>query len=219
LPNYPAAEENTVRVFAAPVPIYRRKILRLGGEENRGAVSGRFINRERFQFDVSLSAAFPVDSGDNDARRDMPDLDFLFGIVPRLKLRLINEPDHTKLDLNLPPRAVYSTDFLSVDSQGYVFDPTLSYTRENSTDLELKVFASAESVFATEDLMDYFYEVASNLLRPRARPMMPMPVISVRMLHLACQSGSTSTFDCLLAPGSVSTPVPPTTTAPCSRTS
>ena len=138
----------------------------MGGEENRGAVSGRFINRDRFEFDVSLSAAFPVESGNNDARRDMPDLDFLFGIGPQVRFKLINEPGHRTLNLNLQARAVYSTDFSSISSQGYVFDPELSYSQDNVTGLDLRVTTSMGAIFATEDLMDYFYAVAPAFVTP-----------------------------------------------------
>ena len=169
LPDYPAAGENTFRTIAAPVPIYRGKIWRVGGEDNRGAVSGRFIRSDKFEFDVSLSAAFPVDSGSNDARRDMPDLDFLFGIGPQLRFKLINEPGQQKLNFNLQARAVYSTDFSSLDARGYVFNPKLSYTREHVSDLDLNVFTSAGPIFATEKLMDYFYEVDAQFVTP-ARP-------------------------------------------------
>jgi len=166
LPDYPAAGQNTVRTIAVPVPIYRGEIWRVGGEENRGAVSGRFFKNNRFEFDVTLSGAFPVDSGSNNARRDMPDLDFLFGIGPQLIFKLINEPGHRKLNLNLQARAVYSTDFSSVDSRGYVFNPKLNYTREHVSDLDLKVFTSAGPVFASEKLMDYFYQVDPEFVTP-----------------------------------------------------
>jgi len=166
LPDYPAAGQNTVRTIAVPVPIYRGDILRVGGEENRGAVSGRFINNDRFEFDVSLSGAFPVDSGSNNARRDMSDLDFLFGIGPQLIFKLINEPGRRKLNFNLQTRAVYSTDFSSIDSRGYVFNPKLNYTRKHVTDLDLKVFSSVGPVFATEKLMDYFYQVDPEFVTP-----------------------------------------------------
>ncbi len=158
LPDYPAASQNTVRALAVPYIVYRGDILRVGGEENRGAVSGRFFNTDKFEFDVSLSAAFPVDSGNNNARRDMPDLDFLFGIGPQFIFKLINEPDR-KLNFNLQARAVYSTDFSSIDGRGYVFNPKLGYTLEHVTDLNLKVSAGVGPIFATEKLMDYFYTV------------------------------------------------------------
>ena len=166
LPDYPAAGQNTLRTIAAPVPIYRGRIWRVGGEDNRGAVSGRFIRSDKYEFDVTLSAAFPVDSGSNDARRDMPDLDYLFGIGPQLRFKLINEPGHRKLNLNLQARAVYSTDFSSVHSQGYVFNPKLTYRREHLGDLDLNVFTSAGPVFATENLMDYFYQVDPEFVTP-----------------------------------------------------
>ena len=169
IPDYPAAGQNTFRALALPYLIYRGDILRVGGEENRGAISGRFINSERFELDVSLSAAFPVDSGSNSARRDMPDLDFLFGIGPQLIFKLVNEPGHRTLNFNLQVRSIFSTDFSSINHRGYVFDPEFNYTREHVTDLDLKVFASAGPIFATEKLMDYFYEVKDKYVTPSRR--------------------------------------------------
>ena len=123
---------------------------------------------DKYEFDFSLSAAFPVDSGNNNARRDMPDLDFLFGIGPQLIFKLINEPDR-RLNFNLQARAVYSTDFSSIDSRGYVFNPKLNYAREHVSDLDLKVFSSMGPIFASEKLMDYFYQVDPEFVTP-ARP-------------------------------------------------
>ena len=159
LPDYPAAGENTFRALAIPIFIYRGDFLRVGGEDNRGAVSGRFIDNEKFEFDVTLSGAFPVDSDSNDARRDMPDLDLLFGIGPQLIFKLINEPGQRKLNLNLQARAIYSTDFSSLDHRGFVFNPKLKYALENVGALDLRISSSIGPLFGTERLMDYFYEV------------------------------------------------------------
>lgn len=159
LPDYPAAGQNTSRALAVPILIYRGDILRVGGEENRGAVSGRFIDNEKFEFDVSLSAAFPVDSDNNDARRDMPDLDFIFGVGPKLIFKLINEPGQRKLNLNLQARAIYSTDLSSLDHRGFVFNPTLNYSLKHVSALDLGISTSIGPLFGTERLMDYFYEV------------------------------------------------------------
>jgi outer membrane scaffolding protein for murein synthesis (MipA/OmpV family) len=166
LPDYPASGENTARALAVPYLVYRGDFWRVGGEENRGAVSGRFLNTDKFEFDVTLSAAFPVDSSDNDARENMPDLDFLFGIGPQLIVKLINTPGRERLNLNLQARIVYSSDFSSISHQGYVFNPKLSYTRQNVSDLNLKLFGSVGPVLATEELMDYFYEVAPEFATP-----------------------------------------------------
>lgn len=166
VPDYPAAGQNTFRALALPYLIYRGDILRVGGEENRGAISGRFAKNDWFELDVSLSAAFPVDSSSNNARRDMPDLDFLFGIGPQLIFKLVNEPGHRRLNFNLQARSIYSTDFSSINHRGYVLNPEFNYTHEHVTDLDLKVFTSAGPIFATEKLMDYFYEVDDQYVTP-----------------------------------------------------
>lgn len=169
LPDYPAAGQNTFRALAVPFLIYRGDFLRVGSEDSRGAVSGRFLNTDRYEFDVSLSAAFPVDSGSNNARRDMPDLDFLFGIGPQLIFKLINEPGSRTMNFNLQARSVYSTDFSSMDHRGYIFNPRLNYAREHVTGLNLRVSTSVGPVFGTEKLMDYFYEVKPEFVTP-SRP-------------------------------------------------
>jgi outer membrane scaffolding protein for murein synthesis (MipA/OmpV family) len=159
LPDYPAASEYTARSIAVPYLVYRGEYWRVGDEDDRGAVSRRLLKNDRFELDLTFSAAFPVDSGDNDARDGMPDLDYLFGIGPQLIFKLINEPGRRKLNLNLQTRAVYSTDFSSLKHQGYVFNPKLNYTQEHITDLDLEVSARLGPIFATEKMMDYFYQV------------------------------------------------------------
>ena len=190
----------------------------MGGEENRGAVSGRFINKDRYEFDVSLSGAFPVDSSNN-ARRDMPDLDFLFGIGPQLIFKLINEPGHRALDLNLQARAVYSTDFSSIDHRGYVFNPKLNYTHEHVTDLDLKVFTSVGPIFATEKLMDYFYQVDTEFVTP-TRPAYDADAGYLGSnMTLGVSKRFNSRFRMVLGTRLGIYTAPPTTTVPCSRTS
>jgi outer membrane scaffolding protein for murein synthesis (MipA/OmpV family) len=169
LPDYPAAGQNTFRALPVPILIYRGEILRVGSEDNRGAVSGRFIDTDRYEFDVTLSGAFPVDSDDNKARRGMPDLDFLFGIGPQLIIRLLDEPGERELNLNLQARAIYSTDFSSLDHRGFVFNPRLKYTLKHVTDLDLKISANIGPVFGTERLMDYFYTVKPKYATPSRR--------------------------------------------------
>ena len=159
LPDYPASDEYNIRSLGLPYVIYRGDILRIGGEDNRGAISGRFVKNERYEFDVSLSASFPVDSDNNDARRGMPDLDFLFEVGPQLIFKLINEPNRRKLNLNMQLRAAFSTDLSEIDSRGFVFNPKLTYRHENLTDWNINTLVNLGPIFATERLMDYFYEV------------------------------------------------------------
>ena len=64
-----------------------------------------------------------------------------------------------KLELELPLRAVFSTDLSSIDHRGFVFAPELAYQHENllQTGTQLKLSIGAK--FADEELQDYFYEV------------------------------------------------------------
>jgi outer membrane scaffolding protein for murein synthesis (MipA/OmpV family) len=157
IPDYPASGQNHFNGLGFPFVVYRGDFLRVG--DRRGPVRGRFLNTDRYEFDVSLQAAFPVDSEDNDARRGMPDLDWLLGIGPQLKLKLFNNPGKNRLNLNFPFRAIFSTDLSSFVNRGYVFNPRLTYRHENITDRKLRLFVSAGPVFTTAKLMDYFYTV------------------------------------------------------------
>lgn len=166
VPDYPAAGQNHFKGLAAPYIIYRGKFLRAG---DKGIVRGRLFKSDRIDFDVSLDGSFAADSGNNDARRGMPDLDYLGEVGPRLQITLAKAARDAKIDLELPLRAVFSTDFSSVDHRGYVFNPELAYQHENFLKDGLKVKLSIAATFADEDLMDYFYGVAPQFATA-ARP-------------------------------------------------
>ncbi len=164
VPDYPAAGQNHFKGIPFPFPVYRGNIFRAG--DRRGIVRGRFLNTDKYEFDLSLQGAFPVDSDDNNARRGMPDLDWLVGIGPQLKVKLFNNPGLNRLNLNFPVRAIFSTDLSSFESRGYVFNPKLTYRHENLTDKKLRFFASFGPSFATGKLMDYFYTVRPQFATP-----------------------------------------------------
>lgn len=157
IPDYPAAGQNHFKGLGFPFAVYRGDFLRVG--DRRGPLRGRFLNTKRYEFDISLQAAFPVDSEDNDARRGMPDLDWIVGFGPQLKLKLFTNPGKNRLNLDIPVRAVFSTDFSSITNRGYVFSPRFTYRHENLTHQKLRLFAAVGPVFATSKLMDYFYTV------------------------------------------------------------
>ena len=153
-PDYPASDEHSLNGLALPYIIYRGDIFRLG---DGSIVKGVFMATERFEFDVSFDASFDADSDGNAARRGMPDLDFLGEAGPQLTVNL-GHYLHGRLQLALPVRAVFSTDFSRLDHRGFLFNPELSYEREGFFD---GMFMSVElgATFATERLQDYFYQV------------------------------------------------------------
>ncbi len=111
--------------------------------------------------DVSLYGQVPVKSSDNDARRGMPDLDPTFEVGPSLNITLLeNRQDRYKLNLSLPVRAVFSTDFWSIRHEGWVFSPQLSFEKNDfiaGTGLNLGI--SAGPIFADSGYNSYYYSV------------------------------------------------------------
>lgn len=154
-PDYPAADKNSLNVLALPYVVYRGDFLRLGRDS---IAKGVFIDNDFTELDVSLSASFNANSNDNKARRGMPDLDYLVEAGPQLKIKL-GELYGGKTELQLPVRAVFSTDFGRIDHRGYLFNPKFSYMRPNIFNSGIMVTGSIGSSFATKKLQSYFYRV------------------------------------------------------------
>lgn len=160
--DYPAAEQGKLRALVVPYAFYRGKVLRADDE---GGIRGRLVDREKVEFDLSASAGFPADSGDNRARRGMPDIDWVGEIGPRLRAHILDQGKH-RLNFNLPVRYVFSTDFRRADDRGYLFQPELEYRNSNIFDEELEGTILLSMIFASDQLMDYFYEVPAEYSHP-----------------------------------------------------
>lgn len=156
LPDYPAAGQNHLNGAVLPFVAYRGKILR---SDEKGLLRSRLVKTDRFEFDLSLDGAFSSDSDKNDARRGMPDLDWLGEVGPRVQWTIAKAVHSAKVDIELPVRAVFSTDLSRIEARGYIFEPEIAYQHENFLQQDLEVKVSVGVAFASEDLMDYFYEV------------------------------------------------------------
>ncbi len=167
VPDYPAAAQNHFKAIALPYVIYRGDFLSAG----EGAIlKGRIVRTRRFEFDVSLNGSFAADSNSNDLRKGMNDLDYLGEIGPRLQILIGRSVDGQKVELELPVRAVFSTDLSSVDYRGLVFHPELAYQNPDFINWGIKFKLSGGPIFASEKLQDYFYEVPAAFVtatRPR----------------------------------------------------
>jgi len=154
-PDYPAADKNSLHGLALPYLIYRGEFFRMGRDS---IAKGVFVDNDYTELNVSLAASFNANSSDNNARRGMPDLDYLAEIGPQLKIK-IGELYGGKTELQLPVRAVFSTDFGRVDHRGWLFNPKLSHERKNIFKSGIDMSSSIGSSFATKKLHDYFYRV------------------------------------------------------------
>ncbi len=154
-PDYPAADKNSLHGLALPNLIYRGDFFRLGRDS---IAKGVFFENDYTELNVSLAASFNANSSNNNARRGMPDLDYLGEIGPQLKVKL-GVLYGGKTEVQLPVRAVFSTDFGRIDQRGWLFNPKLSHERINILNSGIDLGSSIGSSFATKKLQEYFYRV------------------------------------------------------------
>lgn len=160
--HYPGSDERSTRALALPYVIYRGDIFRLGED---GIARGIFFDSDRLELDLSFAAAFDLNSGDSSSRQGMPDLDYMGELGPNLKIKL-GDWDGKSLVLDLPIRAVFSSDFSNLNQRGYKFNPKLTYTIFRAFGTKTKLNLSLASTFATEKTHDYFYEVDQRYATP-----------------------------------------------------
>jgi len=157
MPDYRGSNESRLYLLPYPYLVYRGDILKV--DEHR--ISGQIFKTDRVLLDFSGYGAVPVESDDNAAREDMPDLDPTFELGPALRIKLWkNEDTKSKMDVSLPVRAFFSTDFSSVHHQGWVFSPRIDFTKDDliaGTGLNLGI--SAGPMFADSSYHDYYYTV------------------------------------------------------------
>ena len=167
LPDYPAAGQNHFNGIALPFPIYRGEFFR---SDSKGLLRGRLIHSRDFELDVSLSGSLDADSDDNDARRGMPDLDHMAEVGPRIQWTIARAAKWAKIDVELLLRAVFSTDFSSLEHRGYLAEPQIAYQHGNLFETGMKLKLGLSTTFASEDLQDYFYQVEAPFVT-NSRPL------------------------------------------------
>lgn len=158
--KYPASGERNFIALAAPYLIYRGDVFRVGGGNGARAV---VVDESDFELDLSFGGAFSADSDDNTVREGMPELDFLFEVGPQIIYKVkdyaFDGGGKARLNARLQTRAVFSTDFGSLDHRGYVVEPTLSYQQRGVLFEKTGLNVSFSMTYASEKLHDYFYEV------------------------------------------------------------
>ena len=157
--DYPGASQSHTRGLVVPALVYRGPLLRI----DKDGIRSRLFNSPDVELDVTASAAF--DAHDNDARRDMPGLDYLFGIGPQLIYKGLRGPGGPTL--HLKARALFSTDLHSVDSRGYSLGPEVRWRfMPELAGAPLTVTLAVQPTWASRSLHRYFYEVEPGFATP-----------------------------------------------------
>ena len=163
LPDYPAAGQSHFQGLVLPYLAYRGAIVR---SDEKGILRGRIVRSDRFELDLSLAGSFAAESDNNDARRGLPDLDYLGEVGPRLQITLARAARDAKIELELPVRAVLSTDFSDLRYRGALAAPEIAYQHDSLGGRGLEVKLGLAASFATAELRDYFYEVEPRFATP-----------------------------------------------------
>ena len=163
-PDYRGSDEARVYYLPLPYIVYRGDILKV----DRRGVYSRLYESGRVVIDLSGDAGVPVDSSKNEARRDMPDLDTSFEVGPSFEICMWRDcHGERRLQFRLPLRAMFTTDFGSVESHGGAINPHINFDMKNiGPGGGWNLGLSAGVLYATERYHDYYYEVAPQYATP-----------------------------------------------------
>lgn len=168
LPHYVGSDE--YYTFALPLPyfVYRGELF----QSDRDGVRGLFFKSDRFETDISFGGNLPVSSENNDARKDMPELDTLAEAGPALRYYFHRRGKLDHLYLQAAWRGAFSVEFnggLDIDTDWRGQRYTLDLKFKNESWLEendVSVYLSAGISYADDILNGYFYDVPTQFVTP-----------------------------------------------------
>jgi outer membrane protein len=161
-PDYRGSNERKKYALPIPYAIYHGDFLKVDRERMRGL----FFHTERVELDVSMNGSVPVRN--NGARQGMPDLDPTLEIGPALNISLYkSESNHAQLELRLPVRMVFATDFSYLRDVGLMFQPQLNLDVQNVFDqARWNLGMAAGPIFTDRRYNKFFYGVDASYARP-----------------------------------------------------
>ena len=166
VPAYPSSAATSERQFLVPWAVYRGDKVRL----QDGGAKLIAIENSRFTIDVSIAASLNANSQDAPLRQGMPDLDYLLELGPKIDYRLFDRQlesgQRRRMSWSTALRAAISTDFASVDSRGAVLGTQLRYRHSGLADGKASLSVSLSAAWASEKLLDYFYQVDQAFVTP-----------------------------------------------------
>lgn len=164
-PDYRGANSRSHYALPFPYFIYRGERLQVDERKGMRGVLARF---GKWELDMSLSGSLPVNSDNASRRRGMADLDPTFEIGPSLEFPLyVDETTHSRLELQWPVRAVYSSDFSHIDHQGWLTNPRVDYVRFYPLGTgRVKLNLTLGALWANGAYHAYYYDVSEQDATP-----------------------------------------------------
>lgn len=168
LPHYVGSDE--CYTFALPFPyfVYRGEIFK----SDRDGLRGLFFQSDRFESDISMGGNLPVSSENNEARKDMPELDTLAEIGPAFRYYFHRRGELDHLYLQAAWRGAFSIAFnggfdIDTNWRGQRYTLNLRFKNESLfRDRNLSLFLSTGISYADDILNGYFYDVQTEYVTP-----------------------------------------------------
>lgn len=155
IPDYRGSDQQRGYLLPLPYFQYRGDVFRIDREGAHGDV----FATDRLKLDLSVNVGPPARSGQNEARRNMPDINPTFEAGPSLHVLLArNESRDRSWSLRLPLRTAAAADFAKFESIGWIFAPSLNFEADNLGG-GWHVGVAGGPLYASEEYHDYFYEV------------------------------------------------------------
>jgi outer membrane protein len=165
LPDYPGAKNNTFRFLPFPYFIYRGDVVRVDDEGSRAKI----LASKDYEFGLSFSFTFPVDSEDNPSRINMPNLDAVMGLGPQIILRPYKDKKQ-KLIVNFALRAATSIDHdWVIKNQGWIAASRLRYWRYLTEAKKTILALGLGAELGSKKFNNYYYTVNNDFATP-SRP-------------------------------------------------
>jgi len=153
VPDYRGSDERRSILFPIPYFVYRGDRLFV---DRRGA-RGLIYESGNLAVNISGDLGLPVNSDKNQARSGMPDLDIAFLLGPSFDYLIYDKPQSgSSLTFKVPMQLVITTDFSSVDTQGWFSFPHFNYIHKADWTLGTTLGLT----FASKDFHNYYYGVA-----------------------------------------------------------
>ncbi len=167
VPAYPSSASSSERQFLVPWFVYRGDKVRLQG----GGAKLIALENQRITIDISIAASLNANSEDAPLREGMPNIDYLLELGPKIDYRIFDQQlaagQSRKMSWSTALRAAISTDFESVNSRGAVLGTQLRYRHTGLADGKASLSVSLSGAWATEKLLDYFYQVDDAFVLPQ----------------------------------------------------
>jgi len=161
LPHYPGAEQHKTYVLPTPYIYYSSDTFKV----DRNQFTGFLWKKGNLHLDISAGAGISINSDDNRARQDMPDLDWVLELGPSLKYYLSGDPQSDdRWYGEIFARKAIATDFRSIDDVGWRYGPSMTYQRQlyNQDQHKVMLTVRANANFSDAKYLDYYYAVPSE---------------------------------------------------------